>query len=178
MVDILINFPYIIYTPEHGHVSPQNKAFQKFWDLFSILLNGFQLSVSEFVFCYHNKLIFVLDSKRDVRDALDQIIDFVNENKAIFKQKVAAPKIDANNIPINIKEVLPFLKKYSISDDSERAELVEQMSDDEKATLREKIFPIMSEIESYLDSFKDKPFTLEASLILELAELVAELRFK
>ncbi len=113
-----------------------------------------------------------------MRDALDQIIDFVNENKAIFKQKVAAPKIDANNIPINIKEVLPFLKKYSISDDSERAELVEQMSDDEKATLREKIFPIMSEIESYLDSFKDKPFTLEASLILELAELVAELRFK
>jgi hypothetical protein len=52
------------------------------------------------------------------------------------------------------------------------------MSNDEKTTLKETIFPIMSEIETYLDSFKNKVFTVEASLILELAELVAELRFK
>ena len=174
----LNNFPYVVYTQEHKYISSQNEALQKFWDLLSMLLNDFKLTVPECVFFYFNKVIFALDSKRDVRSALDQIIDFVNENNKIFKRKVAAPKINANKIPDNIKAVIPFLKKYSISDDSERGELVEQMSNDEKTTLKETIFPIMSEIEVYLDSFKNKAFSVEASLILELAELVAELRFK
>ncbi len=174
----LKNFPYVVYTGEHSHISSQNKTFQKFWNLFSILLNGFQLTASECVFFYSNKVTFVLDAKRDVKNALDQIIDFVNENNTIFKKEDASPKINANKIPDNIRAVIPFLKKYSVSDDSERDELVEQMSDDEKTKLKETIFPIMSEIETYLDSFKNKPFTLEASLILVLAELVAELRFK
>jgi len=174
----LNNFPYTVYTQEDKYIPSQNEAMQKFWDLFSMLLNDFKLTVPECVFFYFNKVIFVLNSKRDVRSALDQIIDFVNKNNKVFKRKVAAPKINANKIPDKIKAVIPFLKKYSISDDSERSELVEQMSKDEITTLKETIFPIMSEIESYLDSFKDKVFTVEASLILELAELVAELRFK
>ncbi|HEX4375080.1 MAG TPA: hypothetical protein VHZ50_17370 [Puia sp.] len=174
----LNNFPYVVYRQEHKYISSQNEALQKFWDLLSMLLNGFKLNVSECVFFYFNKVIFVLDKKRDVGSALDQIIDFLNENNKVFKRKAPAIKINAKKIPDNIKAVIPFLKKYSISDDSERGELVEQMSNDEKTTLKETIFPIMSEIEAYLDSFKNKAFTVEASLILELAELVAELRFK
>jgi hypothetical protein len=174
----LNNFPCIVYTREHKHIPSQNEALQKFWDLLSMLLNDFKLTVSECVFFYSNKVFFVLDTKRDVGSALDQIIDFLNKNNKVFKRKAPAIKINANKIPDNIKAVIPFLKKYSISDDSERGELVEQMSDGEKTTLKETIFPIMDEIEAYLDSFKNKTFTVEASLILELAELVAELRFK
>jgi len=173
----LKDFPYTVYTQEHRHVSTQNETFQKFWDLFSILLNSFQLTVSECVFFYSNKVIFALDLKRDVMKSLDKIIDLLIENNAIFK-KEARPKIDSNKIPDNLKVVLPFLKKYSVSDDSERDELVEKMSNDQKIALKETIFPLMSEIEIYLDSFENKTFTLEASLISNLAELVAELRFK
>lgn len=174
----LKNFPYTVYTQEHKHVSTQNKTFQKFWDLFSILLIDFQLEASECVFFYSNKVIFALDLKRDMAKSLDKIIDLLIENNTIFKKKEPRLKIDPSKIPDNLKVVLPFLKEYSVSDDSERDELVENMSNDQKTALKETIFPVMPEIESYLDSFESKPFTHEASLILSLAELVAELRFK
>ena len=171
------NFPLIVYTGERGHVSLQKETFQKFWELFSILLNDFQLTVSECVFFNTNKVSFALDSKRDVMVSLDKIIDFLNENNTIFK-KEDRQKINPNNIPDNLKVLLPFLKKYSVGDDSEREELVEQMTNKQKTTLKDIVSPLMFEIERYLDSFKDKVFTHEASLISNLAELVAELRFK
>lgn len=171
----LKDFPYIVYTREQRDISPQNETFQKFWDLFSVLLNNFQLTVSESVFFYSNMVIFALDSKRDLVKALDKIIDLLTENNTIFK-KEARQKIDLKNIPDNLKVLLPLLKKYSLSDDSERAELVEQMSNNKKTALKRTVVPLMSEIETYLDSFVNKVFTYEASLISDLAELVAELQ--
>jgi len=173
----LKDFPYMVYTREQGHVSPQNKTFQKFWDLFSVLLNNFQLTVSESVFFYSNMVIFALDSKRDLVKALDKIIDLLIENSMIFK-KESRQKINPKNIPDNLKVLLPLLKKYSVSDDSERDELVEQMSNNRKILLKRNVVPLMSEIETFLDSFVNKVFTHEASLISDLAELVAELRIK
>ena len=171
----LKDFPLIVYTREQGRVSPQNETFKKFWDLFSALLNNFQLTVSESVFFYSNRVIFALDSKRDLVKALDKIIDLLIENNTIFK-KEARQKIDLKNIPDNLKLLLPLLKKYSVSDDSERDELVEQMSNNQKTALIRTVDPLMSEIEAYLDSFVNKVFTHETSLISDLAELVAELR--
>jgi hypothetical protein len=170
----LKDFPNIIYTREEGHVSLRNKTFQKFWDLFSELLNYLQLTVSEGVFFYTNEVIFAFDSKRDLAKALDKIIDLLIENNTIFK-KEEKQKIESKNIPDNLKVLLPLLKKYSVSDDSERDELVEQMSNNEKTTLKNIVDPLMAEIEAYLDSFVNKIFPHEASLISDLAELVAEL---
>ena len=50
------------------------------------------------------------------------------------------------------------------------------MSNKQKTALKGTVVPLMSEIEVYLDSFVNKVFTHEASLISDLAELVAELR--
>ena len=50
------------------------------------------------------------------------------------------------------------------------------MSNDQKTALIRTVDPLMSEIEAYLDSFVNKVFTHEASLLSDLAELVAELR--
>ncbi len=116
-----------------------------------------------------------MDSKRDLVKALDKIIDLLVENNTSFKED-ATQKIDLKNIPDNLKALLPLLKKYSVSDDSERSELVEQMSNNRKAALIRTVDPLMSEIEAYLDSGANKVFTHEASLISDLAELVAELR--
>lgn len=172
----LKDFPHIVYTQEQGDVFPQNGTFQKFWALFSAILNHLQLTVSEGVFFYTNGVIFALDLKRDLVKALDKIIDLLIENNTIFK-KEEKQKIDPKNIPDNLKGLLPLLKKYSVSDDSERDELVVQMSNDQKKTLIHIVDPLMSEIEAYLDSFVNKVFTHEASLISDLAELVAELRY-
>lgn len=149
----------------------------KFWDLFSALLNNFPLKISEGIFFYSNQVNFALDLRKDLAKVLDKIIDFLIDNNTIFK-KEARQKIDPKNIPDNLKALLPFLKKYSVSDDSERVELVEQMSNNQKTALKNTIEPLMYEIEAYLDSFVNKVFTHEASLISALAELVAELRFK
>ena len=173
----LKDFPYIVYTREQGYVFPENGNFPKFWNLFSALLNIFQFKISEGVFFYTNEVTFALDSKRDLVKALDKIIDFFIENSTIFKKEVSPKRINPNNIPDNLKVLLPLLKKYSVSDDSERSELIEQMSEKQKTALKRTVEPLMSEIEAYLDSLINKVFTHEDSLISALAELVAELRF-
>ena len=169
-------FPLIVYT-ERGHFDPQNEAFPKFWQSFSAVLNDFKLTVSEGVFFYSNIVIFALDAERDLAKSLDKIIDFVIENNSVFR-KEPKKRINVKNIPENLKPLLPLLKKYSVSDDSERDELVDQMSNSSKTALIDAVDPLMPEIEAYLDSLGHKVFTHEASLISDLAELVAELRNK
>ena len=141
------------------------------------MLNNFQLKISEGVFFYTNEVTFALDYKRDLVKALDKIIDLFTENSAIFKKEDRPKRINSKNIPDNLRVLIPLLKKYSVSDDSERSELVEQMSDKQKKALKCTVEPLMSKIEAYLDSLINKAFTHEASLISALAELVAELRF-
>jgi len=95
----LKDFPLIVYTREQGRVSFQNEKFRKFWDSLSALLNDFQLADSESIFFYSTRVIFALDSKRDLGKALDKIIDLLIENNTIFK-KEARQKIDLKNIQI------------------------------------------------------------------------------
>ncbi len=84
--------------------------------------------------------------------------------------------IIAKNIPDNLKHLIPLLKKYSISDDGEREQLVEDIDEKQKKKLIRSVEPFMSEINNFLDSFQDNHLSDEAILLGNLAELVSELQ--
>lgn len=68
------------------------------------------------------------------------------------------------------------MKKYSIPDDSEREQLIEGIKKKQIKQLIESVDPYMSDINNYLNSFKEQPLSEEATLMRNLAELVTELK--
>ena len=167
--------PYIIYTRDKEHDFLENNSLQKFWISISVLLNNLQLSDFEKLFVYSNRVILVIDSKRDLLDTIDKLITLLAENNNVFKSGIGL-KIDASKIPTNLRSLIPLLKKYSISDDSELDQLRVKMTKNQKEKLLNIVDPLMKEIEVYLDSFENKTHTQESMLISNLAELTAELR--
>jgi hypothetical protein len=171
------DLPYKIYVSEDTYTFVKNDNLKAFWNSLAILLKKIGLSECESVFLYKNYVFFSLAAKRDLVSILDDIIDLINANKKVFKKELLK-KISSKRIPENLKPLIPFLKKYSISDDSDREQLIEGMKKSEKIKLINSVQPFFDEINSYLDSFKDIPLNEEAMLLGELAELVSELKIK
>jgi hypothetical protein len=96
-------------------------------------------------------------------------------NDSLFT-KNTQQKIYKKNIPDNLKSLFPLLKKWSVSDDDLREQLVEETSERQKKKLINTVYPFINEINEFLDSFKDEPLSEEAILIGNLAELVSELK--
>ncbi|HWW41549.1 hypothetical protein, partial [Pedobacter sp.] len=134
-----------------------------------------QLSENESVFFYNNYISFALNSKRNLIQILDDVIDLVNCHNKVF-EKASRSIIYKKNIPNNLRPLFPLFKKWSISDDVEREQLIEEISDLQKKKLVSTVGPLMKEINDFLDSFKNQPLTEEAILIGNLAELVSELK--
>ncbi|PZR28928.1 MAG: hypothetical protein DI535_04215 [Citrobacter freundii] len=136
-----------------------------------------QLASDEGIFISRNVISFVLEPDRDFVLVLDDIFNVLEENKKIFK-RIVPIEINNKNIPESLKQLIPLLKKYSVSDDVERTQLIEDMSKKKKALLIEAVNPCMDEINNYLSSFDKQPMNEEAALIGTLAELVTELKIK
>lgn len=51
---------------------------------------------------------------------------------------------------------MPYVRDWAISDDTERSEAVDKMTPDQKKDLINAVWPLMKDINAYLDSFKDR----------------------
>jgi hypothetical protein len=171
------DLPYEIYVSDETYDFVKDKYLENFWISLVVLLKRIRLSASECVFVYNNCVFFCVTAQRDFALILDDIIDLINANEKIFKRETKR-NISSKKIPDNLKPLVPLLKKYSISDDSDREQLIDGMGEKEKLKLFNSVQPFFEEINIYLDSFKDMPLSEEAMLIGELAELVSELKIQ
>lgn len=171
------DLPYKVYVSDGTYTFDQNDYLKRFWDSLAVLLKKIGLSESESVFLYRNYVFFCLTVQRNLVAILDDIIDLINANENIFERETIR-NISSKRIPENLKLLIPFLKKYSVSDDTDRGQLIEEMDGKEKLKLINSVQPFFDEIRIYLDSFKEIPLSEEAMLIGELAELVSELKIK
>jgi hypothetical protein len=171
----LPGLPYKIYVSSDYNLSP-NEHFKRFWNFIIELLQKLKLSGNESIFIYRNYIFFVLNPNRDLSSILDDIIALIKANDKIFK-KDFPKKISVKGIPNNLKPLLPFLK-FSVSDDVEREQLIDEMEVGQKKKLVNAVDPFMHEINQYLSSFRDQPLDEVAILIQDLAELVSELKMR
>lgn len=173
----LPGMPYKIFVSDEKYNFEQNEYVKEFWSSFSNLLRRISLSETESIFLYNNYVFFFLAAERDIVSELDGIIDLINANNNIFKRQ-SIRSISSKGVPESLKPLIPLLKKYSISDDAEREQLIMEMKQKEKVKLINSVQPFFEEINAYLDSFKENPLSEEAILIGDLAQLVSELKIR
>jgi hypothetical protein len=169
--------PYTVYVSKSNIDLANDMNFVQACRLLAQFFQKLNPFPDEAVFVYRNAVIFALQTDRDLASILEQIIELISANNNIFKRTVRKI-ISAEKIPDHLQPLIPLIKKYSISDDSEREQLIEDMKKTEIKKLIEQVSPYMKDINTFLDSFIDQPLTEEATLIGNLAELVSELEFK
>jgi len=167
------NSHYTIYLSDDDESTPAHVFFTGCYAALHAILLKIGLQANESVFIYANKFCMALRADRDLIPVLDDITGLIAAFPVIFKKEVKQ-KIEPENIPDNLQPLLPWLKKFAISDDAERQELSEKTGKKKKLELMKAVAPLMPEINRFLDSFKKEPMPEEAMLIGNLAELVSE----
>jgi len=175
---IVSNSSYKIYlSPDNDKNLLENKDFLEFWSPFCDIMNDLTLSEIEGVFFLRGAVYLALSHKRDLISILDCTIDLIDKNSLVF-YKIKDERIFKKNIPGSLTPLIPLLKKWSIPDDSEREQLMEETSEKQKRKLIKTVWPYLVEINDFLDSFGDEPLSYEACLLGNLAELVNELQIE
>jgi hypothetical protein len=149
--------------------------FKIFWKQFIYTINNLRLLEDETIGIREYCICLTLHSDRNIIEILNNVIDVIENNCNIFR-KDTKERIFKKNIPENLKPLIPLLKKWSIPDDSEREQLMEETSEKQKKKIVKTVGPYMVEINKFLDSFGDDALSHEAILLGNLAELVSELQ--
>jgi hypothetical protein len=173
----IINFPYNVYFREYNNESHplSNGEFPHSWNPFIDKIKELNLTENEGIFFYHNAIQLAFDKNRNLVLILDDFIGLLVQNKGVFNKEIKE-RIFKKNIPESLRILIPLIKKWSIPDDSEREQLMEETSEKQKKKLVKTVWPYMVGINEFLDSFGDEPLSHEAILLGNLAELISELQ--
>jgi len=122
---------------------------------------------------YGNWLQLILKNDRQILPE----IEVCEKMKSIIELNYPAKiyRIDYTDLPTDIGQLVVKFERWAISDDFEREEKSKEMTKKERAELIEAIERKFNDINSFLDTFKDKPLTDGAIKLQCLAELVTEL---
>jgi hypothetical protein len=82
--------------------------------------------------------------------------------------------VDLSKLPERFAPLLPLIKIWGVTDDTERDELRAASSSTELERIVEKVQPYFEAINLYLDSFGDLPMSEAAIALGALAEFAAE----
>ena len=170
------DFDFKIYIKNEINNPFLSDKFQKFWKIFKNEIIKLDLSPEESIFIYKDQIVLVLKPERDLSNIINNIVNIINAQSEVFR-KPGIKKITSKNVPVDLKPLLPLLKRWAFSDDLKRQELIDNTSKAQKRKLISTVEPYFNKINSFLDSFEDRPLTYEATLIGNLAELVSELDF-
>jgi len=151
-----------------------SEHFRVFWRDFISKINKLNLTKSETVGIRVDCINLALIRTRQLIPIIEDIIELIDKYPTIFS-KNSKKKIFKKNIPQNLQPLIPLLKKWSIPDDGEREQLMEETSEKQKKKLVKTVWPYMIEINQFLDSFGDEALSHEAILLGNLAELISEL---
>ena len=142
-------------------------------ELLNIDLKSLLLDKTEGLSVYRNSLQLILRHDRQ----LIQEIKICKKLKSLIETNFPDKdnKSDYSDLPIELKQILLKYETLAITDDFERDELIEGLSTKQRNNLIKAIEPKLEAINSFLDTFGDKPLTEGAIGLQCLAELTIEL---
>jgi hypothetical protein len=85
-------------------------------------------------------------------------------------------KLNFLNLPKKFHHLIPEINLLGISDDLERSQVMDSLTEDQKKEIFNKIKPLFQEINDYLDSFKNKIMSEEAMKLQSVTEAAAEIQ--
>ena len=87
-------------------------------------------------------------------------------------------EVDFSDLPTDIRQILKKFGSLTISDDFERDEKIQTLTKKQRTDFIETLEPKLENINSFLDTFNDKPLTEGAIRLQSLAELLIELTYE
>ncbi len=143
-------------------------------DLIGPHIQQLGLKKSEGLFIYPNCINLAMDNDREI---IPELLLLKKIKKIIEKHFPGSKEeIDTSKIPVIFSDLVPLLDEWAISDDLEREEKLRRLSKSKQKKLVDLVGPKLNAIDDWLNSFKKEPMPHEATLIGDLAGLVAELK--
>lgn len=84
-------------------------------------------------------------------------------------------ELQAEDVPENLRHLVPLAEKWGIGDDVERAEFIERAAIGDRQALVRAITPYQSQITAWLDSFGTDPLSDEAAAFMYMQLAVEEM---
>ncbi len=142
----------------------------------ALLLSELELASGESLQVYRNALVLIGRHERANSDTVMLLCQTADHLKNLDAQNhVDGLSFSVERLPIDLQSLEPLVKRFAISDDDMRQEMLHQASDAELERLKVQVEPLLARINQFLDSFGTNPLSKEAILISRLAEAVAEL---
>ncbi len=91
------------------------------------------------------------------------------------QQPTSTYELQADEVPRQLRHLVPFAQRWGIGDDVGRAEFIERSSAAERQALIRAITPHQREITAWLDSFGTRPMTDEAAAFMYMQLAVEEM---
>jgi hypothetical protein len=159
-------FPYRLYYDNEFADNPDSFLTDNIG-----LFKDLNLSDKESMIIYKNQICFFANKTRDFIELIDKL-------KMISKSLPTEDKriIDLKGLPESLKILVPLTEKLSESDDELRNELIETLSSDDKKSIIDKVEPLITHLNDYLDDFKENSLTEIAQKICNLTELYEEIK--
>jgi hypothetical protein len=159
---------YSLFT-EAGVLSPDQKRLLGTTH-FRALLRDLDLQREEKLNIFSNEISAYL--KNPTAERVTRLIDglAVLENNLEIPQK----EIDLTLLPRQFHPLIPLMKKWAISDDSDRENFLENLPKRQLERFVMEVEPYLRPIDSYLDSFGGRPPSEQACALGRLAECAVE----
>jgi hypothetical protein len=171
-------FSFKIYTSDDDSDNDQLNDEQVLLFLRGLgrCLSDIELLDYETVYVYNNYIYFSLSSSRDFSVTIKWIVSLVVSNRDILFSQSRRERISMAEIPAELRTLTSLIKQFGIADDLNRDELINKMSRRDKENLVKIVGPLLTRINSFLDSFRNSERTETAIQIAALAEMVSELK--
>jgi len=111
--------------------------------------------------------------QRFVCDDVLKALDIFYQLLALIPSAEKA-SINYQDLPEGFHKLIPWIKRWGICDDNERSDKISKASSNTLAKLIDVVEPEFSAINTYLDSFQNKPLIEQAILLGALAEGASE----
>jgi hypothetical protein len=85
-------------------------------------------------------------------------------------------KLNVNNVPEDLRHLVPFAERWGIGDDVDRNAAVDRATPAERAELERAIAPSDARITAWLDSFRQQPMPDEAAAFMYTQLALEEMR--
>jgi hypothetical protein len=135
-------------------------------------LDDLQLKEKESLHLYVDAIVFYLQ-----RSSVCEIMSAIEVTRRLAEQLPTRNKyqgVDLDVLPSNFKVLIPFIRKWGVTDDLERSELLEKASRKTLERLVRSVSPHLSLIDEYLSSFGKEPLSEAAIALGALAECTVE----
>jgi hypothetical protein len=135
------------------------------------VLDDLQLQEMESLHLYSDAIVFYLQ-----RGSVPEITSAIEATCSLAERLPAGneDEIDLDVLPPEFKVLVPLIRKWGVTDDLERSELIEKASRKTLERLVKIVMPHLSSISAYLHSFGKEPLSEAAIALGALGECTVE----